>query len=78
MKRQMLEPHLPWWRVALMWLVIGGPLLVVVAGVITTVIAVRGGDVPLRRSAAPQADTPGAATLTPATQARNHAVTARH
>ena len=72
MKQDMLEPQLPWWRVAMMWLVVGGPALVVVAAVATTVIAVRGGDVPLRVTASPQPE-----TLTPATQARNHVVAAK-
>ena len=33
-----------WWRVPHMWLVVGGPLVVVVAAIITAVIAVRGAD----------------------------------
>lgn len=31
----------PWWREPMMWLVLGGPLLVVVAGIVTFVLAVR-------------------------------------
>ena len=75
MKHDMLKPALPWWRVPMVWLVIGGPALVVVASIATLVIAVRGGDVPLRETretAAPQAN-----TMTPATQARNHATAPR-
>ncbi|MBL0720284.1 nitrogen fixation protein FixH [Piscinibacter sp. Jin2] len=60
----------PWWREGFMWLVLGGPAVVVVAGVATVVIATRGADtllptrpVQLERSAAP------------AMQGRNHAVT---
>ena len=34
----------PWWRYSIMWLVVGGPLTVVVAAVGTAVIAVRGAD----------------------------------
>lgn len=34
----------PWWKYGHMWLVIGGPLVVVVAAIVTTVIAVRGAD----------------------------------
>lgn len=40
-------PQLPWWRIRMVWLVIGGPAAVVVAGVVTIVMAVRGGDQPL-------------------------------
>ena len=65
-------PTLPWWRVPIVWLVIAGPSLVVVASLVTAVLAWRGGDRPLRDAAAPNAQ-----TMTPATQARNHAVTAR-
>jgi hypothetical protein len=70
--QNMLHPTLPWWRVPTAWLMVGGPALVVVACFATFVIAVRGGDVPLREAAAPHP-----ATLTPATQARNHAAAAR-
>ena len=62
-------PKLPWWRVPLVWLVVGGPALVVVAGFATLVIAVRGGDTPLQRAQPAQA----AGAMAPATQARNHA-----
>jgi hypothetical protein len=34
----------PWWQVGMLWLIIGGPLLVVVASLITAVIAYRGAD----------------------------------
>ena len=40
-------PQLPWWRIRVVWLVIGGPAAVVVAGVVTIVMSVRGGDTPL-------------------------------
>ena len=75
-------PTLPWWRVKTMWLVAGGPALVVCAGFATLAIALRYGDVPLRltppaasgarHSAAPDASTVQA--MTPAAQARNHVV----
>jgi uncharacterized protein len=51
-----------WWREPMMWLVVGGPLAVVVAAVVTAVIAIRGAD--------PVLDT---RVATPAVQARNHA-----
>ena len=72
MNHDMLKPTLPWWRVPMVWLVVGGPALVVAASIATLVIAVRGGDVPLREAAATKAE-----TMTPATQARNHAAAAR-
>ena len=75
MNKQMLRPTLPWWRVPTVWLVIGGPFVVVVASLVTLVLALHGGDTPLhesRTAAAPRAD-----TMTPATQARNHAAAPR-
>jgi hypothetical protein len=66
----------PWWRHGMVWFVISGPALVVVASLITIVIAYRGADTlvvepPQVRRAATQ---PTAET--PALQARNHAATA--
>lgn len=59
----------PWWRHGMVWLVIGGPLVVVVAAITTAIIAIRGAD--------PLVDTtPGVAPEgRPAVQARNHAAT---
>jgi hypothetical protein len=57
----------------MLWLVIGGPLAVVLAGIATAVIAWRGADAVLR-------DPPAAVSsgsLQPALKARNHAATAR-
>jgi hypothetical protein len=65
-------PKLPWWRVGMVWLVIAGPLAVVLAGVVTTVVAVGGADAVV--STAPRAQAGAAA---PALQARNHAATVR-
>jgi uncharacterized protein len=67
----------PWWRVGMVWLVIGGPLVVVVAAIVTAVIAVRGADpviTEIPAAMAPGATSPSADT--PAVQARNHAATA--
>jgi uncharacterized protein len=58
-----------WWHHPMMWLVLGGPALVVVAAVATAVIAVRGADVVLQVE-----DTPDRAAV-PAMRARNHAAT---
>jgi len=58
-----------------MWLVVGGPLLVVVAALVTAVIAVRGADVLVDTSAA-ASGSPHDADV-PALKARNHVVTPR-
>ena len=70
------EPVAPWWRFGMVWLVVGGPAIVVVASLGTAVVAYRGADVVL-------VDTPSARVLpvqptseTPAVTARNHAATA--
>jgi hypothetical protein len=70
---------LPWWRYGYVWLVISGPLVVVIAGFVTLAIALAIPDpvvseaqyrqsVELRS----QSSTNG---LAPAMQARNHAAT---
>ncbi|MDO9250327.1 nitrogen fixation protein FixH [Hydrogenophaga sp.] len=75
---------IPWWRVPQMWLVVGGPLVVVVAAIITAVIAVTGADPVLNKAdferdlkAAQMLDGQARAEalikLQPAHQARNHA-----
>jgi len=63
----------PWWRVGMVWLVVGGPLAVVVAATVTAVIAVRGAD-PVITAPVPRAGQ--VQSQTPAQQARNHAATA--
>lgn len=55
-------PDQPWWRHGMLWLVIGGPAVVVVAGFATLAIAL----------AHPDPVTP-TTDRTPAVQARNHA-----
>lgn len=44
MNKPEVRPVLPWWRVPMVWLVLSGPAIVVVAGIATAVIAVRGAD----------------------------------
>ena len=73
MTHPIARPTMPWWHVRMMWLVVGGPALVVVASFALLAVAIRGGDTPLLRDPA----SAGVTTLTPATQARNHAVTPR-
>jgi hypothetical protein len=74
----------PWWRVGPMWLVVGGPLTVVVAAIATAFIAVNGADPVIDKSefeaAVKQARSLQGAEreaalikLQPAHQARNHA-----
>lgn len=76
--------NLAWWRVPQMWLVVGGPLVVVLASLTTAWIAVHNAD-PVLDKAAFQRDRQAAMALEgqaradaliklqPAHQARNHA-----
>lgn len=63
-------PVSPWWRYPIVWLALGGPLVVVIASIATLVIAVTHPDpvLPVRANA-PDAQ--------PAVQARNHAANPR-
>ena len=69
----------PWWREPYVWLVVGGPLAVVVAGIYTAYIAMSNPDPLVDRSAYRQQAQVKAvsvdelARLQPAHQARNHA-----
>ena len=81
----MPKPHLtanpdpadgqPWWRVGMMWLVLGGPAVVVVAAIATGVIAHVGAD-ELVKDPALSASVAAPTSQTPAVQARNNAATA--
>ena len=62
-------PPLPWWRVKMVWLVVGGPLAVVVASFVTLAIAIGNPDPVLTAGPAAQR------AEMPAVQARNHAAT---
>ena len=68
-----LTPALPWWRVGMVWLVIGGPLAVVVAALFTAVLAVRGADPVIGGEGGDRVPSTAAGPLAPAMQARNHA-----
>ena len=57
----------PWWRVGMVWLVVGGPAFVVVAAIATAVIAYRGADPVVKLPQQLQA------YEQPAHKARNHA-----
>lgn len=64
-KPQAPTTEAPWWRHPMVWLVIGGPAIVVVAAVATAVIAIRGADPVVTNPAA------SAGAERPAIQARN-------
>lgn len=74
-------PTEPWWKFGHVWMILAGPVLVVIAGFVTLYLAVRMPDpvvsedyyrkgVEINRTL--EADP---ASLTPAVQARNHAAT---
>jgi hypothetical protein len=75
----------PWWKHGYLWLIISGPLVVVIASFITLYLAIKAGDtdqvyknadgVHALMPAEEAAQRPGSAALTPALQARNHAAT---
>ena len=71
-------PSPPWWRLPIMWLVVGGPLAVVLAGFVTLWLALDGADpsianVPQARDVAKGGVK--ARSEAPAQQARNHVAT---
>ncbi len=61
----------PWWRLPIVWMVIGGPAIVVVASFATLALAILNPDPVLE---APPAQVAGEV---PAMQARNHAASPR-
>lgn len=76
----------PWWRVKMVWLVIGGPVLVVIASFITLSLALKYPDPVLRTSTSPgtasasrPAEEEGSTKVVPADlpalQGRNNAIT---
>jgi len=77
------NPAIPWWRVPMVWLVLGGPLSVVVASLATAVIAWKHIDPVIATT--PQGELRAADdvaqkvspkdALAPAMQGRNHAAT---
>ena len=72
------EASTPWWRVGMVWLVLGGPLAVVVASLVTAGIAVEGAEEVLTQPPAPTQLSVDDAARLPAMQARNHAATPKH
>ena len=76
-----LESDAPWWKFPLVWMVIAGPAIVVVAGFVTLWLALRTPDplvagdyyrqgLEINKTLAAKDK-----TLMPAVQGRNHAVT---
>ena len=65
----------PWWRYRMMWLVLAGPAVVVVAGLATFWIAASHPDPVVGDTARPAAAVSN--SYVPAQQARNHAAAAR-
>jgi hypothetical protein len=64
-----VDPHVkPWWRYGMVWMVVAGPALVVVASFATLAIVLTHPD-PVLPTGAPD----NAAADVPAMQARNHA-----
>lgn len=59
----------PWWREPLVWMVVGFPMVAVVAGITTLVIAIRNPDPVIKPR---MADT---SAQVPAREGRNHAAT---
>ena len=70
------EPARPWWKFGHVWLIIAGPLIVVVAGFVTLYLAIRTPD-PVLSTTPVKVETPGAVQpgMAPAQAARNHAAT---
>lgn len=64
---------MPWWREPMLWLVVGAPAVVVVAAIVTGVIAWRGADVVVSDPVVVK----DASSLQPALVGRNHAATPR-
>ena len=65
----------PWWRFGLVWMVFGGPAVVVVAGFITLYIAITNPDPVLNVTPRTAKQERQGITNAPAMQGRNHAAT---
>lgn len=81
-KPQASQPSQPWWKYGHVWLIIAGPLVVVIAGFVTLYLAVRTPDPVITPDyyrkgleLSQQAQPGEAGSLAPAVQARNHAAT---
>lgn len=72
---------LPWWRERMLWLVLGGPLVVIMASFVTLALALSHPDPVLSTAQSARTEAAGATgsavdpSRLPAQQARNHAAT---
>ncbi|MBC7955541.1 MAG: nitrogen fixation protein FixH [Cytophagales bacterium] len=71
-KKELKDPNPPWWRVGMVWLVLAGPAIVVVASFATLRLALVHGDPVINE---PPAQSERDTSLAPAVKARNHAAT---
>lgn len=73
------QPPKPWWRFPMVWLVISGPLLVVIASFFTLGLALKYPDPVLTGSSGESGGSASSSSSStanlPAIQARNHAAT---
>ena len=67
------KKSVPWWRVGMVWLVLAGPLSVMVASFFTVRLALLNPDPVLKEPV--QSGEVSSPALTPAVKARNHAAT---
>jgi hypothetical protein len=70
----LVEASKPWWRHGMVWLVVSGPAIVVVAAIYTAVLAITHPDPVLETQAVTRDASPKVGQM-PAEQGRNHAVT---
>jgi len=82
MQKDTLESGAPWWKFGHVWMVFGGPAIVVVASFITLYLAVTRPDPVVSEDYYQKGidinqtlDAANAASLAPALKARNHAAT---
>jgi hypothetical protein len=80
MNTQKTQQQPAWWSFGHVWLVISGPLLVVVASFVSAFVAFQGNDTalqddPVAIRAARDMQLAKDRSMTPAIQARNHAAT---
>lgn len=69
------QAGLPWWRFGLVWMVLGGPAIVVVAGFSTLYIAITNPDPVIKDTARTAMQLRQGMGYAPALQGRNHAAT---
>jgi hypothetical protein len=71
------EPAIAWWRLPIVWMVIAGPAIVVVASFATLTLAIIHPD-PVLSTAAQEPENAADPARQPAMDARNHAASPRH